>query len=62
MGMAEKPKEPETRCARLCRCCPALTYQQRMLGFVITFALGNSNPNPNMNPNPNPNMNPNPDH
>ena len=25
---------------RQCRCCPALSYQQRMLGFVITFALG----------------------
>ena len=40
MGIVEKAKEPESRCARLCRCCPTLTYQQRMLGFVITFALG----------------------
>ena len=40
MGMVEKPKEPETRCARLCRCCPVLTYQQRMLGFAICFAFG----------------------
>lgn len=40
MGIVEKAKEPEGRCARLCRCCPALSYQQRMLGFVITFALG----------------------
>lgn len=39
MGI-EKAKEPESRCARQCRCCPALSYQQRMLGFVITFALG----------------------
>lgn len=40
MGMVEKPKEPETRCAALCRCCPALSYQQRMVGFVCCFALG----------------------
>ena len=38
IGIVEaKPKEPETYCGKLCRCCPALTYQQRMLGFVICF-------------------------
>jgi hypothetical protein len=52
MGIVEKPKEAETRCARLCRCCPVLTYQQRMLGFVITFALGNPNANPSPSPKP----------
>uniref|UniRef100_A0A7S4BE42 Vesicle transport protein n=1 Tax=Chrysotila carterae TaxID=13221 RepID=A0A7S4BE42_CHRCT len=34
------PKEPEGMVGRLCSCCPALTYQQRMLGFVICFILG----------------------
>ena len=39
IGIVEaKPKEPETYCGKLCRCCPALTYQQRMLGFVICFS------------------------
>lgn len=34
-----KPKEPEGL-ARLCRCCPPLTYQQRMMGFGICFGFG----------------------
>ena len=37
--VAADEAEPEAL-DRLCRCCPVLTYQQRMLGFVITFALG----------------------
>ena len=36
---AAKPKEPDG-VARLCNCCPALTSQQRMMGFGICFGLG----------------------
>ena len=26
--------------ARLCRCCPNLTYRQRLLGFAVCFIFG----------------------
>jgi hypothetical protein len=38
LGMGPKP--PPTRLERACSCCPALTYQQRLVGFVMCFAAG----------------------
>jgi len=40
LGLVEKPKVPETRLEKMCRCCPALTYKQRLLGFVLCFLFG----------------------
>lgn len=40
IGLVEKPKVPETRLEKLCRCCPTLTYKQRLLGFGFCFFFG----------------------
>ena len=32
--------EEETRLGRLCACCPALTYKQRLIGVATCLALG----------------------
>merc|ERR1712087_666971 len=37
---ASQQKESEGMLARACKCCPVLTYKQRMLGFIACFILG----------------------
>ena len=40
LGLVEKAKVPETRLEKMCRCCPTLTYRQRLLGFAVCFIFG----------------------
>mmetsp|Transcript_15276 Transcript_15276/g.35144 ORF Transcript_15276/g.35144 Transcript_15276/m.35144 type:complete len:180 (-) Transcript_15276:446-985(-) len=39
-SLGNTPKEPEGLMGKACQCCPALTYRQRMLGFIVCFAFG----------------------
>ena len=39
-GGSASSKPPETALQRACACLPALTYQQRLVGFAICFFLG----------------------
>ena len=39
-GGRSRQAEEETRLGRLCACCPALTYKQRLIGVATCLALG----------------------
>ena len=38
--MSLRPKEEEPRLDRLCRCCPALSYKQRLAGMACCMLAG----------------------